>query len=158
LQLSAVQKLFKQANLYYMYSRYVINTWVLQYSRSKQLTLLNNLLTNTFFLLKFLGGILGFILICVVLFVLLQKKRCKDALLCEMQVLMQLLKNRGFIRYQGETMFDFLKRVMSASKIYAPLSEISTIYHEKRYGEAKKQDLTQLRAKIQAFKKKITNG
>jgi hypothetical protein len=55
-------------------------------------------------------------------------------------------------------MFDFLKRVMSESKAYAPLAEISTIYHEQRYGEEKKQDLTQLRAKIQAFKKKITSG
>ncbi len=158
LQLSAMEKLFKQANLYYMYTRYVINTWVLQYSRSKQLSLLNNLLTNTLFLFKFLAAIAGFILMCVALFVLLQKKKCEDSLLCEMQVLMHLLKDKGFIRYQGETMFDFLQRVMSASQAYAELAEISTIYHEKRYGEEKRQDLTQLRAKIQAFKKKITSG
>jgi transglutaminase-like putative cysteine protease len=158
MQLSTMQKVFKQANLYYMYSRYVINTWVLQYSRSKQLSLLNDLLTNTLFLLKFIAAIAGFILMSIALFVLLQKKKCTDALLCEMQVLMQLLKSKGYIRYQGETMFDFLKRVMSESKAYAPLAEISTIYHEQRYGEEKKQDLTQLRAKIQAFKKKITSG
>ena len=158
LQLSTIQKVFKQANLYYMYSRYVINTWILQYSRSKQLSLLNDLLTNTLFLLKFLASIVGFIIICISLFVLLQKKKCKDELLCEMQVLIQLLKNKGFMRYQGETMFDFLRRVMSASNDYTLLAEISTLYHEKRYGEKKKQDLTQLRAKILAFKKKITSG
>jgi protein-glutamine gamma-glutamyltransferase len=158
LKLSTMQKVFKQANLYYMYSRYVINTWILQYSRSKQLSLLNDLLTNTLFLLKFLAAIAGFIIICIALFMLVQKKRCTDALLCEMQILMQLLKNRGFMRYQGETMFDFLKRVMSVSKAYAQLDEISTLYHEKRYGKEKKQDLTQLRAKIQAFKKHITSG
>lgn len=158
LKLSTTQKLFKQANLYYMYSRYVVNTWVLQYSRSKQLALLNDLLTNTIFLLKFLGSITVFILLCVGLFILLQKKKCTDALMCEMEILMQLLRDKGFIRYQGETMFDFLQRVMSASKVYAQLAEINTIYHEKRYGKEKKQDLTQLRAKIQAFKKKITSG
>ena len=102
LQLSTMQKIFKQANLYYMYTRYVINTWVLQYSRSKQLALLNDLLTNTIFLLKFLASIAGFIIMCIALFVLLRKKRCKDELLCEMQVLVQLLKNKGFIRHQGD--------------------------------------------------------
>jgi DNA-binding transcriptional MerR regulator len=92
------------------------------------------------------------------LFTLLQKKRCADALLCEMQVLIQILKSKGYIRYQGETMFDFLRRIISVSDAYAPLEEINTIYHEQRYGEEKKQDLTQLRAKIQAFKKKVTSG
>ena len=158
LQLSTVQKLFKQANLYYMYSRYVINTWVLQYSRSKQLNLLNDLLTNTLFLLKFVASIAGFVIVCIALFTLLQKNKCTDELLCEMQVLMQILKRKGYIRYQGETMFDFLQRVMSVSKAYAPLDEISTIYHEQRYAREKKQDLTRLRAKIRAFKKKVMNG
>jgi len=158
MQLSTVQKLFKQANLYYMYSRYVINTWILQYSRSKQLSLLNDLLTNTLFLLKFLAAIIGFIVVCIALFTLLQKKKCTDELLCEMQVLMQILKSKGYIRYQGETMSDFLRRIISASDAYSQLDEISTIYHEQRYSREKKQDLAQLRAKIQAFKKKITSG
>ena len=159
MNLSLIQKLFKQANIYYMYSRYVINNWILQYSRIKQMSLLNDLLTNTLFLLKFIGSIIGLIVACIVVFLLLQKRKCDDPLLCEMQILTKVLKGMGIVRCQGETMFDFLKRVELKRGNSNLLEEINRLYHQLRYSNLQEKDgLTHLRVKILALKKAIKNG
>ncbi len=152
---SKLQKLFKLANIYYLYSRYVINTWVLNYSRSKQIALLNELLNNTLFLLKFVAAIAGFVLVSVLLFVLLQRQQHADPLLREMQNLMKILKKEGFVRAFGETMFDFLRRVAKSQSRYSGLAAISAIYHQQRYGNKEEQATKRLRAAILAFKKSL---
>ncbi len=152
---SRFQKLFKQLNIHYMYTRYMINRWILQYDRFKQITLLKELLSNSLFLLKFAGSVLALTLISIILFIFLQRKKCENRLLCEMEVLLKLLGKEGVTRKQGETMFDFLHRI---EKDYTGLDEINEIYHEARYSKKRERGLTQLRAKILSFKKGIKNG
>ena len=154
-----MQKLFKQVNIYYMYTRYVINTWIIQYSRTKQMSLLNNLLGNTMFLLKFIASILVFLLITIVSFILLQKRQCSDLILCEMAGILKLLKKEGFQRRRGETMSDFLHRV-EENKAYSDLiRKISGLYHLYKYGKDKNEGLlAQLRASVFELKRVIKNG
>ncbi|MBE0498873.1 MAG: DUF3488 domain-containing protein [Campylobacterales bacterium] len=151
---STLQKLFKQANIYYMYSRYIINAWVLNYTRSKQMALLDELLNNTFFLLKFVAAIAALVFVSVLLFVVLQKKQYGDPLVREMQVLMRLLKKEGFVRTSGETMSDFLQRVAKAQSRYRALLDISSLYHRQRYGKEEPEN-KKLHSEILAFKKSL---
>ncbi|MFC2073965.1 transglutaminase family protein [Campylobacterota bacterium] len=159
LRLSTMQKLFKQANIYYMYTRYVINTWVIQYSRIKQMSLLKDLLTNTMFLLKFIASIVGFIMLVIVSFVLLQRRQCSDLVLCEMQGVLKSLKKEGFQRERGETMFDFLRRAEKNTKYSDLIEEINRLYHLYKYAKDQGDEvLERLHSKSLELKKAIKNG
>ena len=154
MHLSTMQKLFKQANIYYMYTRYVINNWVLQYSRVKQMSLLKELLSNTLFLIKFIASVLAVIFTSIMLFVFLQRKVCSDEALCEMQVLLKLLNTEGLQRLQGETMFAFLSRIKENKNYKKELEEISEIYHLYKYSQKKDEELlARLRAKVLGLRK-----
>jgi hypothetical protein len=158
LKLSTMQKLFKQINIYYMYSRYIINNWALQYSRVKQMSLLNELLTNTLFLLKFLASVLAFILLSIIGFVLLQRKKEDDAVLYEMQKIISLLKKKGFERRRGETMFSFLQRIKKGKHYEKDLDEINRLYHLCKYSDTKDDSLlVRLRTKVLVLKKALKN-
>lgn len=157
-KVSALGALFKEINIYYMYTRHVINTWILQYDRSKQVALLKEILSNTIFMLKFLSSILGFILVSIFIFIILQKRVCEDELLCEMQTLLKFLKAQGFVRSQGETMFEFLKNIEMKDKKYEGIKDINMLYHEERYGKKADKRSSSLREKINSFKIKIMNG
>jgi len=159
LKLSTMQKLFKQINIYYMYSRYIINNWILQYSRVKQMSLLNELLTNTLFLLKFLASVLTFMLLSIIGFILLQRKKVDDAVLYEMQKVLTLLKKKGFERKRGETMFGFLQRVKNGKHYEKDIEEINRLYHLCKYSNTKDDSLlVRLRTKALALKKALKNG
>jgi len=151
-------RVFKEINIYYMYTRHIINTWILHYDRLKQLTLLKEILSDTVFLLKFALSVFGFILLCVFIFVVLQKRQCEDLLLCEMQPLLKLLRTEGFVRSQGETMYDFLIKIGSQDKRYEGVNDINRLYHEERYGKKNKERSALLREKIHSFKTSILNG
>ncbi len=149
---TTLQKLFKHLNIYYMYTRHLINTWVLQYDRSKQLSLLKELLSDTLFLIKFIATLLLLVTLAFFLFISLQKVQCKDKLLCEMEVLIRALRKEGFERKQGESMSEFLQSLMGKTNHYQSLAEINRLYHELRYSK-RQHELGLLKAKIHAFVK-----
>ncbi len=155
---SAINTFFKEINIRYMYTRHVINTWILQYDRSKQVSLLKEILSSTLFMLKFAASFIGIILLSFLVFMLLQKRRCEDVLLCEMQSLIQFLKAKGFMRKQGETMFDFLRRVADKDPKFSGINEVNRCYHEARYAKASEKGPALLRESIRAFKDSLTNG
>ncbi len=159
LKLSTVQKLFKQINIYYMYTRYLINNWIIQYSRIKQMSLMNELLTNTIFLLKFLGSIIAFVLLCIISFLFLQRASCDEPVLCEMKRLVKALKRRGLERRRGETMSAFLQRAKEITVYCDEIEEINRLYHLYRYADMKdKSYLLQLRTKVHTLSKLLKNG
>lgn len=154
---SVFSRFFQQVNVYYMYTRHLINTWILQYDRSKQKSLLKELLSNTLFLLQFIGILLALIISSFFLFIMLQKAGCEDKLLCEMEVLIRFLQQRGDQRQQGENMSEFLHALAKRHKEYRGLEQISQLYHEMRYSQ-KEHDLAHLKAKIKAFINSVKNA
>ncbi|MEA3373194.1 MAG: DUF3488 and transglutaminase-like domain-containing protein [Campylobacterota bacterium] len=149
---SLFQKVWQQSNLYYMYAKYTIDTWILQYSRFKQLTLLKTLLEDTLFLLKFVGSFLLFTLLCIGLFIVAQKRKYRDPLLYKMDLLITLLRQKGISRGQGETMDALLHRAMALHPEYNVLERINELYHMARYSRhAGKETLDELAHKIETF-------
>ena len=153
LKTSATAEVLKQININYLYTRYLINTWILQYDRNKQMNILKKLLSDSLFLFKFLMAILALVLLSIVLFMFFQKRSCDDKYLCEMQTLMKVLKKEGFIKKPTQTMSDFLSSIEKSAQIYNDLKEINDLYHKGRYSRTDVDTLATLKAKIVDFKK-----
>jgi len=52
---------------------------------------------------------------------------------------------------QGETMFDFFRRVMRTEKKFKGLEEINQLYHEGKYAKYNKKSLSLFKAKVDSF-------
>ena len=133
-------KLFNKLNLHYMYVKYLISNWVLGFDRLKQLAILESLLSDTLYLLKFILSIGALITLSLLLFYLLRATPRKDRLMRIMEKLLRFLEKRGIVKQKAEAMDLFLKR--AEERLNIPLQEINTLYHRLKY--AKTPDPTSL--------------
>ena len=126
---------FQTLNDYYMYTKYMINNWVLGYDRAKQIALLDKLLSDTLYLLQFL---LIFTLVLVALFLLfisIKHTSSNDPLMCEMDKLLKRLKKHKLHKNPHESMQTFLQRSQGA--LHISLENISNLYHVLKYKKDK---------------------
>lgn len=142
------KKLSKKINLYAMYTKYVIQKWILYYDRSKQMQLLRELMNDTILVLKFVGVFLLLITISIFTFITLRRQSCSDDILCAMRPLLKALKRKGIEKKHGEDMHSFL--LYANAKTDTDLLEIDRLYHELRYGNnidsGKLEELKKLKA------------
>jgi transglutaminase-like putative cysteine protease len=137
---SPVQRLWKQGNLYFLYAKYVIDTWILEYSRSKQTKLLQKLLHDTLFLAKFAAGFALLLLFSAAAIAALRKGRCTDEALCAVRPLIKALAKHGLQRSAGETMHRFFLRAQKAFPEHAGIGRADALYQRIKY--AKETDKT----------------
>jgi hypothetical protein len=140
--------LFKEINMQFMYLKYLINNWILDYNRSKQRQIWQEILKNTVLLIKILSVIALITLISLAIFLMLQRQKCEDEALCAMIPLLKKLERLGFKKLSYETMQTFLERVHNESNIQY-LNEISTLYHSIKYSN-QKESIKLLEDKINA--------
>jgi len=141
-------------NLYFMYLKYTIENWILDYNRLKQLDILNNLLSDAIYLLKFFLALLGIFALLFILFLNIQKSSSKDAITLEMQKLLRLLKKKNIIKQDDETMEVFLQKAQKSSGI--SMRAISKYYHILKYSQNKKgYSIKTLQEEIQNLKKRL---
>jgi transglutaminase-like putative cysteine protease len=127
--------LFERVNLYYMYAKYKIDYWFLNYDRLKQTMLWKKLVEDTLFLAKFAAYVMAFLALCVGIFAMARRRRCNDRLACSMERLFKILRKRGIERSDEETIKQFLLRSADTfPKIADQLSTIADSYHRMRYG------------------------
>ena len=133
---TALKALLGRLNLYYMYAKYKIDYWLLNYDRLKQTLLWKKLVEDTLFLARFIAYAVAFLALCVAIFVMAGRRRCSDKLACSMQRLFRLLRKRGIERADGETVRRFLERAAaSLPQIGGQLSAVAEAYHLSRYGK-----------------------
>ena len=143
---------FTKANHYFLYTKYMINRWILDYDRAKQMQILKDLLSDTLYLLKFVFSFLALIVLSAVLFFLLKSSRCQDKLMCEMQKLLKALKKRNISKSPHESMQEFLTKTQRDLEIN--LEEINRLYHELKYKkELGSMALNALKAEIEKVKR-----
>ncbi len=138
-------------NLYLLYAKYSVETWILQYSRFRQMQLLQKARENPIFLLKFFVSIVAMVLIAFLVGRWLRKEPCQDAALCLLRPLLKRLKKRGCVRRQGETMHAFFRRCSDSLGTDA-LREIDTLYHRLRYAGDQKA-VMELKRAVKRFLK-----
>lgn len=131
---SAGQKWFKRLNLHLMYLKYVIETWILEYSRVKQMEILHNLLNNSVYLFTFTLYAVLFVALSAVLALFINARRCKDKVICILNPLLKRAKKSGLEKQHNESMHDFLERLKGRYNTNV-IDEIDSLYHRIKYAE-----------------------
>ncbi|MDD3817781.1 MAG: DUF3488 and transglutaminase-like domain-containing protein, partial [Thiovulaceae bacterium] len=143
----AQKTVFEKVNLQFMYVRYLITKWVLDYNRLKQVAILKNLLSDTLYLLQFLGAIAALIALCVLIFYMVHTSKKGDPIAHAMKKLLGVLEKRGVHKQESETMEHFLKRAEVGSGV--SMQKLSRLYHALKYGTAR-EDIS-----LEALKEEI---
>ena len=142
-----------------MYGKYVIEHWVLHYSRFRQTALFRELLENTLLLVKFSVAFLMMTFLSFVLVKTLQKKECGDKVLCSMKPLLKQLNKVGLQKSPDETMCHFLKTVQFVYPAVRELTLISTLYQKARYDKKSDQrSFESLKKEVAQCVKKINKA
>ena len=143
----AQKTVFEKVNLQFMYVRYLITKWVLDYNRLKQVAILKNLLSDTLYLLQFLGAIAALIALSVLIFYMVHTSKKGDPIAHAMKKLLGVLEKRGVHKQESETMEHFLKRAEVGSGV--SMQNLSRLYHALKYGTAR-EDIS-----LEALKEEI---
>jgi transglutaminase-like putative cysteine protease len=124
-------------NLTYMYLRYTLQSWVLDYNRSKQMQLLRTLLEDVGAVVKFVAV---FMLLGVLGFLLRQLQHHHESIHPALQALKPLLKRlekKGFVKEESESMEHYLRHCANILKDQK-LLHVSRLYHHARYADNEK--------------------
>ncbi|WP_456380824.1 transglutaminase family protein [Hydrogenimonas sp.] len=135
-----------KANLYLLYAQYRIETWILRYSRFRQMQLLEKAKKTPIFVVKFAGSLLLVVLAALLAAAYLRREPCGTTPRCLMKPLLEKLEKSGCTRQPTETMHAFLLRCAANHPERERLLEIDTLYHEILYGEAKEKEKALKRA------------
>ncbi len=133
-RLSTMERLLHYTNLRFMYAKYLIETWILEYSRIKQMEVLHNLLNNTIYLVKFIVFGVLFVVFSVALALFANAQRCRGRLLCLMAPFLKRAERAGYTKSAQESMHDFLMRLKTVYDNDS-LDEIDRLYHRIRYAQ-----------------------
>ncbi len=153
--LGKMEQLLRYTNLRFMYAKYVIETWILEYSRVKQMEVLHNLLNNTIYLVKFIVYALLFVILSIILALFVNAQRCKDGVLCMMTPLFKQVKKDGFVKERDESMHDFLNRLKSLY-VSDVIDKIDSLYHIIKYAEKyDEEDIKRLKDLLKMLDKKV---
>ncbi len=119
-------------NLTYMYMRYTLQSWVLDYNHSKQMQLLHSILEDITALLKLLAV---FIILALFAYLLRQIHHQKQHIHPAKKALLPLLKKlkkEGFVKKDSESMEHFLT-YCSKKLNDKELLNVIQLYHQARY-------------------------
>ncbi|WP_345989010.1 DUF3488 and transglutaminase-like domain-containing protein [Sulfurimonas sp. HSL1-2] len=136
-------------NLYLLYVKYQVETWVLQYSHFRQMRLLEKVKKDPAFAARLAAAFALLVLASAALFLWLRRPRCGNRLLCLLRPLLSRLQRSGFVREEGETLHTFFARYLAAHPGSA-LAEVDRLYHRQQYGSGK-EDAVQFKKSIRAF-------
>ncbi len=124
----------EKVDLYLMYAKYQVETWILHYSHFRQMQLLDEIKKSPTFLLKFLAVLLAVILLSIAVVLYLRRPPCSDRVLCMMRPMIEALRKKGCVRREGETMHAFLTRCHGELSSSCGIEMIDRLYESIRYG------------------------
>lgn len=147
--------LLKKINLYLMYAKYQVETWILYYSHIRQLQLLSYAKSNPQFVL---GFVLGFVILVFLTFAAItyfRRPYYSSKALEALQPLLKNLKKQGYVRHKGESMHQFLIRCIDDKQNSALLKKVDLLYEEILY--ANNDDVSQLQILRKMVKESLNN-
>ncbi len=126
--------LIERANLYLMYIKYQVETWILYYSHIRQLQLIQYAKDNPRFVLLFVLSLLLLVLITFSITLYFRRPRCTHKILCIIEPLVKKLKKEGYIREKDETMHQYFLRYMNDHPDNSAIKEVDSCYEALSYG------------------------
>ena len=127
-------------NLYLMYIKYKVETWILYYSNVRQLQLLKYAQDNPKFILYFTLSILAMILSTFMIISYFRRPACGHIALCTLQPLLKKLKKNGYKRAKDETLHQYLQRYGEDNPQNSAIKEIDRYYEKIYYGGDSSKD------------------
>lgn len=140
-------QLFTKVNLYLMYIKYQVESWILNYSNLRQLQLLQYAKDNPQFIIYFTLSIISIILFTFVLIAYFRRPSYDDIALTLIYPLIKTLEKQGYIREKKQTLYQYLIAYKNVD-----LVEIANQYQNIYYADDKSKE------SIKVFKVLIKRG
>ena len=129
--------LLKKINLYLMYTKYQVETWILYYSHIRQLQLLNYAKNNPKFIIIFVITFISLIILSFMTIVYFKRPSYSSEALAILQPLLKALKKRGYIREKDTSIHQFLLEYIEKNshqvKHVETLKKIDILYEKILY-------------------------
>lgn len=126
--------LLKKVNLYLMYAKYQVETWILYYSNIRQLQLLKYAKENPHFILLFVLSLLALVLVTFSITAYFRRPRCTHEILCIVQPLLKALQKKGYTRGKNETLHQYFLRYLIDHPHNRVIEEVDSCYERISYG------------------------
>ncbi len=151
---SASSSLSKDINLYLMYAKYQVETWILYYSHIRQLQLLEYAKKNPAFIVSFVLSLIALILLTFIIIAYFKRPQYGSETLAIMQPLLKRLKKEAYFREEEETLHQYLLRYSNAYPQKLFIREIDAFYEQIIYADkSSKKREKELRTLIKKFLK-----
>ena len=134
-QNEAQSQLYKTINLYLMYAKYQVETWILYYSNIRQLQLLQYAKDNPKFIFTFVMSILALILFSFFVIAYFRRPKYSSEALKLLQPLLKALKQEGYIRGNKETLHQYFLRYIRNNPNDHTMADVDRYYEQITYGE-----------------------
>jgi transglutaminase-like putative cysteine protease len=126
--------LMKKVNLYLMYAKYQVETWILYYSNIRQLQLIQYAKENPRFILLFILSLLALVLVTFSITLYFRRPRCTHKILCILEPLLKKLKKEGYSRGKGETLHQYFLRYIKDHPQESEIKDVDKFYEKISYG------------------------
>lgn len=150
--------LLKKINLYLMYSKYQIETWILYYSHVRQLQLLDYAKKNPQFVFGFVLSLITLVILSFIIVAYFKRPNYSSKALASLQPLLKSLKKQGLIRQSSESMHQFLLRCIDTYPQESALKKVDVLYEEISYkNNDTKEQIKALITWVKKASKNISN-
>lgn len=127
-------ELYKKVNLYLMYAKYQVETWILYYSNIRQLQLLQYAKDNPKFILIFVLSLMLLILLSMMIIAYFRRAVYSSQAISILQPLLKKLKKEGYIRGDKETLHQYFLRYIRNNPNDHTMANIDRYYEQITYG------------------------
>jgi hypothetical protein len=124
----------KRVNLYLMYAKYQVETWILYYSNIRQLQLIQYAKDNPKFILLFVLSLFVLVFVSFSITLYFRRPRCTHQTLCILQPLLKALKKEGYIREKDETLHQYFLRYLKDNPDNSAVKAVDCCYEKISYG------------------------
>ncbi len=143
---------YKKINLYLMYVKYQVETWILYYSHIRQLQLLDYVKKNPSFIFTFMLSFIALLILSFAIIVYFKRPKYTNETLSTMQPLLKKLKKEGFLRDEKESLHQYLERYSNLYPQKPFIKDIDALYEQIIYAdENSKEKIKALKTLIKKF-------
>lgn len=151
-------ELLDTLNLYLLYAKYQVETWILHYSNLRQLQLLDYAKSHPKFIFVFLASLLTLILLTFMIILYFRRPLYRSQHLAALQPLLKLLQHKGHLRQNKETLHQYFLRYSEAyphlHQHITLLKQIDALYEQMTYAEQNDAlELKKLKNLVRTFTK-----
>lgn len=148
--------LYKKVNLYLMYAKYQVETWILYYSNVRQLQLLQYAKDNPRFIFIFVMSLLALLMFTFIIISYFRRPVYSSESIDTLQPLLKALKKEGHIRQKEETLHQFFLRYIEKyphnPEQLSTIQNIDRLYEQISYGNKnEKSEQKQLKILVKQY-------